>query len=83
MRLTDLTGAYGAVRIAGLQEARAVSWSPDGTRLAFWVMEIVGPDEAADVGQAVVHVLDVTSGQITVYCGFGVTLDRTLPRSRR
>ena len=79
VRLTDLTGAYGAVRIAGLQEARAVSWSPDGTRLAFWVMEIVGPDEAADVGQAVVHVLDVASGQITVYCGFGVTLDPDAP----
>jgi len=54
-------------------------WSPDGTRLAFWVMEIVGPDVATEVGQAVVHVLDVNSGQTTVYCGFGVTLDPAAP----
>ncbi|MBN1966825.1 MAG: PD40 domain-containing protein, partial [Anaerolineae bacterium] len=68
------TAAYGAVRIAGPQEATALSWSPDGSRLAFWVMEIIGPDEFANVGQAVLHVLDVNSGQTTVYCGFGVNL---------
>lgn len=74
VRLTDLTAAYGPVRIAGEPEARAVNWSPDGTRLAFWVMEIVGPDPAANVGQAVIHVLDTSSGQTAVYCGFGVSL---------
>jgi len=73
-RLTNLTAAYGPVRIAGEPEARAVNWSPDGTRLAFWVMEIVGPDPAVEVGQAVIHVLDTASGQMTVYCGFGVSL---------
>ncbi len=71
VRLTDLTAAYGAVRIAGEQEERAVSWSPDGRYLAFWVMEIIGPDVAANVGQAVIHVLDTESGQVTAYCGFG------------
>ncbi len=73
VRLTDLTAAYGAARIAGMQEERAVSWSPDGTRLAFWVMEITGPDVAANVGQAVLHVLDATTGQTTAYCGYGTT----------
>ena len=69
-RLTDLTAAYGAVRIAGEQEEGAVSWSPDGRYLAFWVMEIIGPDVVANVGHAVIHVLDTATGQVTAYCGF-------------
>jgi hypothetical protein len=71
VQVTDLTAAYGAVRITGEIESGAVSWSPDGRYLAFWVMEIIGPDPAANVGQAVVHVLDLQTGRTIVYCGFG------------
>lgn len=70
VRATNLAASYGAVRIAGVLEERAVSWSPDGRYLAFWVMEIIGPDVAANVGHAVIHVLDTESGVVTAYCGF-------------
>ncbi|GAB4571446.1 MAG: hypothetical protein Kow0077_08090 [Anaerolineae bacterium] len=70
VRLTNLTGAYGAVRVTGEQDAHALSWSPDGRYLAFWVLEIIGPDPAANVGHAVIHVLDTQTGKTVVYCGF-------------
>ncbi|MBN2470134.1 MAG: PD40 domain-containing protein [Anaerolineae bacterium] len=69
-RLTDLSAAYGAARITGEQAVHAVSWSPEGRYLAFWVVEITGPDPAANVGHAVIHVLDTQTGATTVYCGF-------------
>ncbi len=70
LRLTDLTGRYGAVRLSGERAVHAVSWSPEGRYLAFWVIEITGPDPAADVGHAVIHVLDTQTGATAVYCGF-------------
>ncbi|MBN2469540.1 MAG: PD40 domain-containing protein [Anaerolineae bacterium] len=69
-RITNLTGLYGASRLTGASAAHALSWSPDGRYLAFWVLEIIGPDMAANVGQAVIHVLDTQTGKLTAYCGF-------------
>jgi len=78
VRVTNLTGRYGAARLSGEQTIHALSWSPDGRYLAFWVMEIIGPDMAANIGHAVIHVLDTTSGKITAYCGFAT--NRASPR---
>lgn len=69
-RFTNLTGSYGAVRITAEQDVNAISWSPDGRYLAYWVIEITGSDPAADVGHAVIHVLDTQTGRTTAYCGF-------------
>jgi hypothetical protein len=70
-RVTDLTAAYGAVRITGELDQHALSWSPDGRHIAFWVIEILGPDIAVNVGHAVLHVLNIETGQTVVYCGLG------------
>jgi len=78
VRVTNLTGRYGAARLSGEQTIHALSWSPDGRYLAFWVMEIIGPDMAANIGHAVIHVLDTMSGKITAYCGFAT--NRASPR---
>ena len=69
---TDLTSAYGAVRING-RAGSELSWSPDSARIAFWVIELLGADPEANTGNAVIHILDVTSGQIQVYCGYSTT----------
>jgi hypothetical protein len=71
---TNLSGVYGAVRING--QAGDLSWSPDGRRIAFWVMELLGPNVEANVGSAMIHVLDVASGAMIAYCGF-VTSEHT------
>jgi len=68
-QLTSFSRIYGAVRIGGYN-TNALSWSPDGTRVAFWLIELLGPNPAENVGQAQIHVLDVASGQLTAYCGF-------------
>jgi len=72
---TFLSGTYGAVRING-QAIGELSWSPDSTRIAFWVIELLGSNIEGNTGHAVVHLLDVNSGEITVYCGFS-TNDHT------
>ena len=71
-RWTHLTETYGAERINGVAVGE-LSWSPDGTRIAFWVSEITGADVTANVGSAMIHILDVTSGAIRAYCGFATT----------
>ena len=68
-QLTDLYTTYGNVRINGHAPGE-LSWSPDGTRIAFWVIPLSGTDPLADAGEAVLHVLDVNSGEMTAYCGF-------------
>lgn len=70
--LTDLYSAYGSVRING-HDPGELSWSPDGTRLAFWVIPLSGDDPLVDTSPAVLHVLDVQSRQINIYCGFSTT----------
>ena len=69
---TDLTSQYGAVRINGLTTGD-LSWSPDGTHIAFWVMKLKGakPETDADVGT--IHILDIGSGDLHSYCGFTTT----------
>lgn len=69
VRWTHLFRDYGAVRING-HAPGSLSWSPDGTRLAFWVIELTGPNLEANTGHAVIHVLNVATGAITVYCGY-------------
>lgn len=71
-RWTDLTAEYGAVRING-RTLRSLSWSPDGTRLAFWVIEMLSASPQGSSGQAVIHVLEIESGAVSVYCGFSTS----------
>jgi Tol biopolymer transport system component len=69
---TDLTGLYGAVRINGLT-SRELSWSPDGTRIAFWVIKLTGADPAGTTAEAKIHILDINTGELRAYCGFTTT----------
>lgn len=69
LQLTNLTSSYGAVRINGLSVGE-LGWSPDGTKIAFWVTELTGPDPEANTGSAVIHVLNLTNGDLRSYCGF-------------
>ena len=67
---TYLSANYGAVRING-HDGSALSWSPDGKKLAFWVMELFSPNMENNLGQAIIHILDVETKQIRSYCGYG------------
>ncbi|MBZ0275047.1 MAG: hypothetical protein K8I60_02810 [Anaerolineae bacterium] len=69
---TNLTSTYGAVRING-HSPSDLSWSPDGTRIAFWVIELLGSDPEANTGNAVIHILDIATGEVRAYCGFTTT----------
>lgn len=69
VRWTDLTAHYGAERINGAAVGE-LSWSPDGTRIAFWVTEITGADATANLGSAVIHILDVNTGEVNAYCSY-------------
>jgi len=69
---TDLFSIYGATRVNG-QAPSELSWSPDGSKIAFWVAEMLGPNPAANAGNALIHILDVETGAITLYCGFSTT----------
>ncbi len=66
---TDLTTAYGPVRING-RTSGDLSWSPDGTHIAFWVMPLKGANPETDAGEAKVHILDIGTGEVRSYCGF-------------
>jgi WD40 repeat protein len=68
--VTNLNAAYGAVRINGLSVGE-LSWSPDSTRIAFWVTEMFSADPTGNLGQAIIHVLDLNTGAVTAYCGYG------------
>lgn len=67
---TYLSANYGAVRING-EDISGLSWSPDGTKLAFWVMELFGASMDTNIGQATIHILDVETKTIRSYCGYG------------
>ena len=69
---TDLTSLYGAVRINGLTSGD-LSWSPDGTHIAFWVMRLSGDNPETDAAAASIYVLNISSGEIHSYCGFTTT----------
>ena len=67
--------ATQAVRIDGASPSSLV-WSPDSSKVAYWVLPMNNPDPAAVTGQAVLHITDVLSGQTTRYCGFS-TIEHT------
>lgn len=69
---TELTSVYGATRINGLAVGE-LSWSPDSTHIAFWVIELSSADPAGNAGNAVIHILDVESKETTIYCGYSTT----------
>ncbi len=73
--LTDLFSLYGATRINGTINTE-LSWSPDSTRIAFWVIEMIGSDAENNTGSASIHIMDVIAGNLRVYCGF-TTNDHT------
>lgn len=79
-RWTDLTTHYGAERINGVAVGE-LSWSPDGTRIAFWVTEITGADATANLGSAVIHILDVNTGEVKAYCGYATNEQTPNPPS--
>lgn len=71
---TTFYDSYGAVRINGHHRG-GLSWSPDGSQLAFWVIQRLNSDTADttnDTEQAMIHILDIVSGNITAYCGISV-----------
>lgn len=69
---TDFSAAYGAVRINGLTSGD-LSWSPDGTYLAFWVIKLRGSNPELDGESATVHVLNTGTRELRAYCGFSTT----------
>jgi hypothetical protein len=71
-QLTNLYQQYGAVRINGGIRA-SLSWSPDGSQIAFWVIELLGPDYESQTGNAVIHIVDTRTGTTRAYCGFSTT----------
>lgn len=75
VQLTDLLASSGPVRING-RNSTDLSWSPDGTRLAFWTIPLNGPDPEQDAGEATIHVYDFQTDKVKVYCGF-TTRDHT------
>jgi hypothetical protein len=75
VQLTGLLARYGPVRINGRSSAD-LSWSPDGGHLAFWVIPLAGTDPEQDAGEASIHVLDIETTEMKVYCGF-TTRDHT------
>jgi Tol biopolymer transport system component len=79
-RWTELTAHYGAERINGVAVGE-LSWSPDGTRIAFWVTEITGGDVTANLGSAVIHVLDVNTKELKAYCSYATNEQTPNPPS--
>lgn len=69
---TFFSSSYGAARIGGAN-ANGLAWSPDGRSLAFWAMELSGPQPETDAGPAFVHVLDLFTNRVRRYCGFSTT----------
>ncbi len=71
-KLTDLNSTYGAARINGGIRSE-LSWSPDSTHIAFWVIELLGPAYENDTGNAQIHIVDTRTGEVRAYCGFATT----------
>jgi WD40-like Beta Propeller Repeat len=71
-QITDLNSLYGATRING-RNSSELSWSPDNTHIAFWVIELLGTNITTNAGNAVIHTLNINTGETTSYCGFSTT----------
>jgi Tol biopolymer transport system component len=74
-QMTNFTQQYGQVRING-HAMNTLSWSPDGNKLAFWVVPILGTNIEQNLGDAIIHILDVPTGVIQSYCHFS-TIEHT------
>jgi WD40 repeat protein len=68
---TDLTTTYGPVRVNG-QLIGDLSWSPDSTRVAFWVIPRGDGGPETD-GEARLHLYDTRDNRLRSYCGFTTT----------
>lgn len=68
-QLTQLYDAYGPVRVNG-RVSTDLSWSPDGRKIAFWVLKLNGENPETDATDAIIHVLDIETGEVRAYCGF-------------
>lgn len=66
---TDLISTYGRARVNGLSVGE-LSWSPDSTRIAYWVFPMSGDDPVEDADAGQIHVLDIRTGDNIAYCGF-------------
>lgn len=75
IQLTDLLATSGPARING-RNSTDLSWSPDGSRLAFWVISLNGADPEQNAGEATIHVYNIQTDEVKVYCGFS-TRDHT------
>lgn len=71
-QVTSLFDTYGAVRVNGYAPSD-LSWSPTGTHIAFWVIELMGNSPTDNTGDAVLHILDINSLELRRYCGFAAT----------
>lgn len=80
VQVTRLTDVYGTARINGLA-ASALSWSPDGTRIAFWVIDLAGGDPETGGLAGELHILDVTTRALTKFCQ--TTIDTHTPNPPR
>lgn len=71
-----MTNFSEPTRIGGLTALSGLSWSPDGTKIAFWVTEAdMYPPEANDKPASII-VLDVTTDALTRYCAY-TTVEHT------
>lgn len=79
---TLFTEIYGNVRINGLAP-NELSWSPDNTKIAFWVIPL-GEESAEEPTQnGLLHILDVQTGKITYYCGYQSVINTPNPPKLR
>lgn len=70
--LTTFAQSVGAVRLDGATPA-SLAWSPDSTRVAYWVVPLDGAAPDATTAAAVLHITDITTRETVRYCGFSTT----------
>lgn len=81
-QVTWLTDIYGTIRINGLNPSE-LSWSPDNTKLAFWVIPLGEDSPEAPTQKGKLHILDVESGEITQYCAYESEINTPNPPKLR
>mgnify|MGYP001233776683 CR=1 FL=1 len=81
-QLTYLTEEYGAIRINGLNPSE-LSWSPDNTKLAFWVIPLGEDSPEAPTQNGLLHILDTQTGEITHYCSYESSINTPNPPKLR
>lgn len=69
---TNLADTYGAVRING-HTIGDLSWSPDSSKVAFWVIELSSSDHLSTTANAMIHIYDVNRGELRAYCGYSTS----------